>query len=266
MNTFQIARRLVRASVASKIQYRGDFIGGLAGIVVLNAANLLVITMLVYRFHTLKGWTVWQLVFLYSLWVLCHSFYSVFFLNVSDLENQLVNGVFDQYLLRPVSPLLQFLGGEVQYLGFSDAFLGVIGITIVYIHLTLHWTLWDFAFLLMSILSGAIIEVSIALTLSSIAFWTVKSRATIYVMSQFESVIQEYPLNIFGKWFKIATTALLPVAFMNYYPALFLLHKNILGTDWEWLKFMSPVVAVVMLGIAGLVWRAGLSRYESTGS
>lgn len=266
MYTFQIFLKLVRTSMASKIQYRADFIGGLAGIVVLNAANLLVITVLVYQFHTLKGWTVWQLIFLYSLWVLCHSVYSVFFLNVSALEDELVNGSFDQYLLRPVSPLLQFLGGEVQYLGFSDAFLGVAGLVLVYTHLGLNWTPWEFAFLFVSILSGATIEVSIALTLSSIAFWTVRSRSTIYVMSQFEGVIQQYPLGIFGKWFKIAVTVVLPVAFMNYYPALFLLHKNILGAGWEWLKFMSPVVAVILLCVAGLVWRSGISRYEGTGS
>lgn len=252
--------------MASKIQYRADFIAGLAGIVVLNAANLLLITILVYQFHTLKGWTVWQLIFLYSLWVLCHSLYSVFFLHVSDLENALVNGSFDQYLLRPISPLVQFLGGEVQYLGFSDAFLGVAGLTLGYIHLKLNWTPWEFAFLLVSILSGATIEVTIALALSSIAFWTVRSRATIYVMSQFEGVIQQYPLNIFGKWFRIATTVVLPVAFMNYYPALFLLHKNILGAGCEWLKFMSPVVAVVLLCITGLVWRLGIAHYEGTGS
>ena len=34
----------------------------------------------------------------------------------------------------------------------------------------------------------------------------------------------------------------------------------------EWLQFASPVVAVIMMSVALLVWRTGVRHYTSTGS
>ena len=32
-------------------------------------------------------------------------------------------------------------------------------------------------------------------------------------------VIQRYPVEVYGSWFRIFVTCILPVAFINYYPA-----------------------------------------------
>ena len=66
--------------------------------------------------------------------------------------------------------------------------------------------------------------------------------------------------------FRLIVTGLLPVAFMNYYPALFLLDKvNRNSTGW-WLSYISPLVALMLMGIVAIVWRLGLNRYTSSGS
>jgi ABC-2 type transport system permease protein len=82
---------------------------------------------------------------------------------------------------------------------------------------------------------------------------------------QFMGLGQRYPMDVFGKWYRIFVTGFLPLAFMNYYPLTQLLGKpNALGVAG--LGFLSPVVACILLILGSLVWRKGLAGYTSSGS
>ncbi|HET9904980.1 MAG TPA: ABC-2 family transporter protein, partial [Anaerolineales bacterium] len=116
MNGLQLYFRLIQISLLSRIQYRANFIAGIFGLVFWNIINLGLIGVLVSRFTNLNNWTVWELVFLYCLWILGHSLYGLFFSHTAQMEDYLIEGTFDQFLLRPASPLLQFLGRELQYI------------------------------------------------------------------------------------------------------------------------------------------------------
>ena len=266
MGVLRLYFKLIRISMLSRMQYRADFITGALGVIVLNVANLGLIAILASRFAHLNGWTIWQLVFLYCLWILGHSIYSLLFWHIRDLEEYLVQGTFDQFLIRPASPFVQFIGREIQYMGFADVLIGVTGITLAYGNLGLQWGLGKWAFFLAAILSGTLIEMSLALMLACLAFWTGRSQAALSVMMRFNMLVQQYPIDIFGLWFRVVVTGFLPVAFMNYYPSLLLLDKIDSASAWAWLGYMSPVVALLLVAAASGVWRLALARYSSSGS
>lgn len=77
---------------------------------------------------------------------------------------------------------------------------------------------------------------------------------------------RQYPLEMYGRGFRIFVTCLLRVAFLNYYPARWLLGKVTPGDPDYFLSFLSPVVALVLLLVAGWVWKMGLRRYSSAGN
>jgi ABC-2 type transport system permease protein len=55
------------------------------------------------------------------------------------------------------------------------------------------------------------------------------------------------------------------VAFVNYFPSLFLLGKP--TAPWPAaMQFLSPLVAAATAGVAAIVWHAGIRHYSSTGS
>lgn len=117
--------KFVGIAVRGRMQYRSDFLVGVIGVIVLNWVNLTLIWVLVDRFRTLQGWAFWEIVMLYGMWMLSHCVYSMFFWHITTIEDDILSGRFDQYLVRPCSPLLQFLGREVNYMGVADVAFGV---------------------------------------------------------------------------------------------------------------------------------------------
>ena len=265
MEALRLYLKLIRISMQARMQYRADFITGMIGVIVLNVVNLGLIGILVSRFTHLNGWTIWEMVFLYCLWILGHGIYSLFFWHIRTLEDYLVQGTFDQFLLRPVSPFILFLGREVQYLGVADLFFGVSGASLAYTALGLRWDWVKWMFFGLAIVSGTLIETTLALMIACIAFWTGRSRRVNSLVMKLNVMVQHYPVDIFGYTFRVIVTGLIPVAFMNYYPALMLLDKLDRNSEWWWLGYMSPAVALLLVGVAAGVWRLALSRYASSG-
>src|SRR5215216_1459905 len=266
MNGFQLYFRLIQISLLSRMQYRANFIAGIVGLIFWNVINLGLTGVLVTQFTSLKSWTLWELVFLYGLWILGHSLYGLFFSNTSELENYLIEGIFDQFLLRPASPLIQVLGRELQYTEIANAFIGLSCVSLAYAQLGLNWDGWMWGFFLIAVISATAIELAINLLVACSGFWTGRSRGSAFIVNQFYTLVQQYPIDIFGTAFRVIVTGVIPVAFMNYYPALTLLGKLDYTQPGWWLGYMSPAVAIVLLGLAKVVWQLALTQYTSSGS
>jgi ABC-2 type transport system permease protein len=76
----------------------------------------------------------------------------------------------------------------------------------------------------------------------------------------------QYPPGIFARDLVRGVTFVVPLAFVNWLPALHVLGRpDPLGLP-GWLDFASPAVALLCCLPAAAAWRAGLRAYRSTGS
>jgi ABC-2 type transport system permease protein len=73
-------------------------------------------------------------------------------------------------------------------------------------------------------------------------------------------------MHIYGKWMRRLFGYLIPLAFVNYFPALYILGKSDPIGAPSWFRFMSPVAALGSVVVATVIWRAAVRRYRSTGS
>jgi ABC-2 type transport system permease protein len=158
-----------------------------------------------------------------------------------------------------------FLGREVQYLGIADAIFGIAGLSLAYRNLGLQWNSTQWLMFGAAILAGTVIETTLVLMIACISFWTGRSRRASGIIMQINMMVQHYPVDMFGYAFRIIVTGLIPVAFMNYYPTLMLLGKLDPQSPWAWLGYISPLVALVMVGIAAGIWHLAIQRYASSG-
>ena len=265
MDELHLYPKLIAIAIRARLQYRSDFLVGMVGVFVLTGVNIALIGILLSRFTSLGGWTFWEIVLLYGMWLICHCLNSMFFFHISSLEDAIVQGTLDQYLIRPVSPLLQFLGREFNYVGVADLLFGITAFIVAYTHLNLHWGVLAWSYAVVAIAFGAVIEICIILLISSTSFWTGRSRALLNVILQVSHLTPQYPMEIFGYGVRVFITAFVPFAFMNYYPLTVLLGKpNALGI-W-WVPFIAPLVAGVLVSLTSVVWRRGVRAYTSAGN
>lgn len=253
---------LLKMTIRGILQYRADFWMSLVSVALLNSANIVQLSVISWRFNTLDSWRIGDLLVLYGLFMLSWSIFSVFFFKLSKIEEEIVNGTFDVYLLRPVSPLLQLTGGDLNYPGLCDALLGAALISMGLAMTGMRWELWHVLWLVIFVLSGGTIAVCCKFLIACVSFWTTKASALQSIFIQLYLLTQKYPITIFGRPFRVLVTGLVPIAFLNFYPAVYLLGKEDVPS---WLCMMAPVMAGLMAGIAALVWRRGLHRYNSCG-
>jgi ABC-2 type transport system permease protein len=267
METLRMYFKLLGIALKSMMQFRADFLIGILGVMGWNIVNLLAISVILGRFYDLAGWTVWEIVFMYGLWMVGNSIFSLLFFHLTNLEDYLIRGSFDLFLVRPLSPFLMLLTVEVNINGVADVIFGAasLGLAISNLHLQFSGVQWLYMGIML--VSAALLELGITLVLASIAFWTTKSAGLIYAVNQVNwNMTRQYPLEMFGRGFRMLVTGLIPFAFLNYYPARWLLGKTLPGDRWYFLSFLAPLVTLAVLGLAAVVWQKGIRRYNSTGS
>jgi ABC-2 type transport system permease protein len=75
----------------------------------------------------------------------------------------------------------------------------------------------------------------------------------------------QYPLNIYPKGLQFIFTTILPFGFVNFYPLQALLGKRE-GFFAGGIQWLSPLVALILLGITALCWQLITRKYESAGT
>jgi ABC-2 type transport system permease protein len=98
------------------------------------------------------------------------------------------------------------------------------------------------------------------------SFWAPQAHEAVNIFSYGGQFMTSYPMHIYQEWMLSVFTFLIPMAFINYYPSLYLLGKpDPLGLP-SFMPFLSPLVAIVAFRLAIAFWRKGVGRYQSTGT
>ena len=75
-----------------------------------------------------------------------------------------------------------------------------------------------------------------------------------------------YPVSIFHKAIQIGMIYIVPFAFVNYFPAQFLLRKEDMADYPEFYLYLTPVLGVALYLLAYAFWRYSLKYYKSSGN
>jgi ABC-2 type transport system permease protein len=116
------------------------------------------------------------------------------------------------------------------------------------------------------LVSGGVIFVGLFVSFSTVQFWTSDASEFGNAFTYGGTTLLEYPLTVFPRQVVLGLTFVLPIAFANWYPSLYVLgrHDDI-GLP-SWFEFASPVADGLMVVVTAAVWRTGVRHYTSTGS
>jgi ABC-2 type transport system permease protein len=114
--------------------------------------------------------------------------------------------------------------------------------------------------------SASAIFFALFVGVSCIQFWTSDASEFANAFTYGGNTLTQYPLTIFPVEVVKSLTFVLPIAFVNWYPCLYLLDREDPFGMPGWFAVAPPFVAVALLALSALAWRTGVRRYTSTGS
>jgi ABC-2 type transport system permease protein len=128
------------------------------------------------------------------------------------------------------------------------------------------FTAGNVAIALAAAVGGAMLLFSFLLMVATVSFWHTRSGKLQDMVQASGRAFAGYPLSIYPTGVRWFLTLALPLALVTYYPAQRLLGRNETGALLPILSVAAIPMGLLFLGLAGLVWRAGLRHYQSTGS
>lgn len=244
------------------MQSKLNFFIGLFGCLFVQVSGILFLYLIFEQIPLLNGWSLNQLVFIYGFSQIPRGIDHFFADYIWLLASRMVtNGEFDRYLLRPIPPFFQLLCDRVQLDAVGELLIGGGIIAISVANRTVHISLVNSLFFMISILAGAVIYTSVKLFFASLAFWMTNSSPVLqlgYEMSGFA----KYPISIYSKPIQIVCTIIIPFAFAAFYPAsYFITGNNVLRTI-----VLEVGVAIVTWLLAYNLFKCGVRAYKSVGN
>jgi ABC-2 type transport system permease protein len=263
MSFITMYRLLIRSSIRSRMQYTFNFWVGTAASGMINAVEFSLLAVVLHRFGTIQGWSMAESAYLYAVITLSKALYRSFASDVHNLEKYLVSGDLDGLLLRP-APVLLILMSQNFSPRFGETALGIsmLAFSLGSIIEGGAASLRAVPLTVIAILSGGILMFGIGLLTASAGFWLTRIEALQVLTEDASRTAAQYPLTIYPGWLQGLLTGLIPIAFVNYMPSLYIIR----GTHGAWTLGLSIAVAGAVLILSMQVWKFGLTRYQSTGS
>jgi ABC-2 type transport system permease protein len=117
----------------------------------------------------------------------------------------------------------------------------------------------------LAIASGTFIYSGVWIALATVAFWIVDAIEVVNAFTYGGNFLSGYPITIFGRWLRNLVLFVIPIAFVSYFPALYVLDRpDELGLP-DALRYLSPVVALATAVVALRVWEHAVRHYRSAG-
>jgi ABC-2 type transport system permease protein len=261
-----IYRRLVGARIRSQLQYRLSFWLNLVGTGLITFLDFAAILVLFHQVDALGDWSVAEVGVLYGISCVAFAIADMVFGHLDQLPQMIRMGDFDQVLVRPLGSLLQVIATDFAMRRLGKLTQGLAVLAIALAHADVEWTAGRAAMLVVAIVAGVAIFAGVWVALSTLVFWLVDSHEAVNAFTYGGNFLAQYPVNIFGPWLRRLVIYLIPLAFVAYFPALYVLGKeDALGFP-RGFQFASPLVAAAA-GVAGwALWGVAVRRYRSVGS
>lgn len=250
----------------SDLQYRVSFVLFTISQFAITALDFVAILIVFGNVHALAGWSVQQVTFLYGMANMSFALADVWVSAIETVQEQVRTGGLDRLLLRPASPLVQVIADQFSLRRFGKLAEGLLLLTIGCAVAPIDWTVLRAVMLVVSVISGAVIFSSLWVLTSCLCFWWVDAREAQNAVTYGGGYLAQYPMGVYGTWLRRLLAYTVPIAFVNYFPAVYVLGRHDRLGAGAWISFAGPLVAVVTGLAASSMWRFAIAHYRSTGS
>ncbi len=257
-----IAAMWVRSTMAYRLSFAMTTFGNFAA----TFFDFVAIMLMFSRVDALGGWSLPEVAFLYGLSATSFGLADLLIGSMERLGRRVRDGTLDALLVRPVPVLAQVAADQFALRRLGRVTQGLLVLGWAVSGLDVVWTLPKLLLMPVIVASGCGIFCAVFVAGAAFQFLAQDASEVQNAFTYGGTTLLQYPPSVFAKELVRGVTFLLPLAFVNWLPAAYVLGRPYpLGLP-RWVAFVSPLVAVGACALAGLAWRAGLRSYRSAGS
>lgn len=260
-----IYRHLVGARIRADWQYRTSFFLYLASQFFVTVLDFAAIAVIFSQVSLLDGWTYSEVAFLFATTGVAFTLGDLFISEVELAANHIRLGSFDQFLVRPLGPLFQLCCHEFALRRAGRLLQTSVVLVIALVVVPVGWTPVKGVMVPVMIAAGVAIFGALWVITSSLAFWTTETQEVANSVTYGGNFVTQYPLDVLSGFLR-KLLVIIPLAFVNYVPACWILDKPDATGLPSWAAFLSPIVAALTVVVARAVWSTAIREYRSTGS
>ncbi len=260
--------RLVSARIRSQMQYRLSFLADVLSTFLGTFVEFGAIAIFYLNFPSIGGWTLGEVALLYGMSAISFASAELLVSGFDSFPLVIRGGEFDRVLVRPLGAFFQVLASEFALRRLGRFSQGVVALlfALALTGVVRSWTAVHWIGLSLFALGGTLFFSGLFVIGATYSFWTVESLEIMNIMTYGGTEMTSYPMHIYQDWIRQLFTFIIPMAFVNYYPALWLLGKpDPMGLP-TWTAWLAPPACAAVFAASVAFWGFGIRHYTSTGS
>jgi ABC-2 type transport system permease protein len=251
-----------------RLAYKGDFFAEIFAGLLGTAGALAFVLTLFYgaRIQAIGHWSREQVLFVYGFSFIPFGLFNVLSLNLYQFgERYIIEGRFDRILLRPLGTLPQVIFESFRLQSLHQVAVGLVMVTLCARAMGRPLTVGDYGIIALMSLGGFGVLMGVFLILVSVTFWF-EDRIGIAPPVFNLIMFGRYPNDIYNGTVQFILKWIIPFGFIGFFPSARFIRGDEFGGDLRVAFLLTPVVGLVCLAVAYVVWSLGVRRYSSTGT
>lgn len=214
----------MKIGIKRRLAYKADFAFSIFTMLIGEMFAPLFIFIIYTNSSGIPGWTAYELLLLQGIFLMIKGFsFASFGGMIWNTIKSVKDGALDVVLLKPLNPIFNLISHAFDAEDFGKFFGGVL-LTVFAVYNIGSIEAWRWIPFIIWFVIGLGVFFCFALLASALAIKYI-STWRIYEVIETIWLFGQYPVSIYSKVIAGFLTFIVPIAYANYYPALFLLGK-----------------------------------------
>ena len=253
--------KILAQDIKSKMSYRADFIISTLGMIFTNIAGFVSFWILFRNFPSIKGWSYYEMLYLYGFSLISLTPVQCLFDNNWSLRINVYSGDFIKYCFRPINLFFYYQSEVFDIKGLGQFAFGIGTLAYSWSKIDLEFTPLVLLKTIVFLITASLIMIALQNAAAATCFWITNSFYVLDLVFRFKDYAK-YPITIFSSVFRFIFTFIMPIAFIAYYPSLVILRPD----EVPILSWLSPLIGCIFFFVSYKIWMYGAMKYSGTGS
>lgn len=244
----------------SEMAYPASFFLSCVGRLLCTINCLVGIGLMMWRFGSIGDYTAGEVLLGFGVVMTAFNIAECFARGFDQFSKIVREGTLDRLVVRPRGLVFQVICQDTRMASLPNIVLGIAVIAYGVSVSGIAWTVPKALVLLSMVVCGSLLFFGMFLVYAALCFFTMEGLEVLNIFTDGIRTFSQFPFDIYGKGVLFFTTAVMPMAMVQYWPLQYLMGKG--GPIYG----MFPVLSLWFLIPCWLAWRLGIRHYASAGS